>query len=204
MELDIYRIATAIVAIVACQRVLVIFYFTVTRLWAYRKTAVVIPTSWTDFVTYPQPPLLLVLTTLLWRGDVPPSEPSTLQSVRVVSAAAGALAIFAFGIWALRSIPGVSPGHYVLPDQTVVTRGAYGFVRHPLYLQAILVWLTVALGFSSVTALVITLLYVIPAYVVFARSEEKMMLERLSEAYSSYRERVGMFLPRLRKASGNR
>jgi protein-S-isoprenylcysteine O-methyltransferase Ste14 len=202
--MDLYRIATAIVAIVALQRVVVIFYFTVTRLWAYRKTAVAIPTSWSDFVTYPEPPLLLVLAGLLWLGDVPPTEPSILQSVRVVSAAAVALAAFAFGIWALRSIPGVSPGHYVLPDQAVMTGGAYGFVRHPLYLQAILVWLTIALGFGSLAAFVITALYVIPAYVLFARSEEKMMLEQMGEAYSSYRERVGMFLPRLWRASGNR
>jgi protein-S-isoprenylcysteine O-methyltransferase Ste14 len=204
VELDLYRIATAIVAIVALQRVLVIFYFTVTRLWAYRKTAVAIPTSCTDFVTYPEPPLLLVVTALLWLRGVPPTEPAILQSVRVLSAAGVALAAFAFGIWALRSIPGVSPGHYVLPDQVVVTGGAYGVVRHPLYLQAILVWLTIALGFSSLTAFVITLLYVIPAYIAFARSEEKMMLEEMGEAYSAYRERVGMFLPRLWRASGNR
>jgi len=201
--LDLYRIATAIVAIVALQRVLLIFYFTVTRLWAYRKIALAIPSSWIDFVTYPEPPLLLLLTVLLWLADVPPPEPSFLQYVRVASAAAVALAAFAFEIWALRSIPGVSPGHYVLPDQAVVTRGAYGFVRHPLYLQAILVWLMVALGFSSVTTFVITLLYVTPAYIVFARSEEKMLHEQMPEAYSSYCERVGMFFQRLWRAARN-
>ena len=204
MEFDLNRIAIAMVAIVALQRVLLIFYFTVTRLWAYRKTAVSLPTSWTDFVTYPEPPLLLVITVLLWLQHAPPTEPSNLQSVRVVSAAAVSLAAFAFGVWALRSIPGISPGHYVLPDRAVVTGGAYGFVRHPLYLQAILVWLTVALGFHSTTAFAITLLYVIPGYIVFARSEEKMMLEQMGEAYSAYREHVGMFLPRLRRASGMR
>jgi protein-S-isoprenylcysteine O-methyltransferase Ste14 len=201
---DVYRVATAIVAIVALQRVLAIFYFTLTRLWAYRKTAVAIPSSWSDFVTYPEPPLLLALTALLWLGDVPPTEPSILQSLRVASAAVLAVAAFAFGIWALRSIPGVSPGHYVLPDQAVVTSGAYAFVRHPLYLQAILVWVTVALGFSSLSALVITLLYVVPAYVVFAHSEEKMMLEQMREPYSSYRKRVGMFLPGWWRASRDR
>ncbi len=138
-DMDLYRTATSIVAIVALQRVLLIFYFTITRLWAYRKIALAVPGSWIDFVTYPEPPLLLLATVLLWRTDMPPPEPSLLHHVRVASAGAVALAALALQIWALRSIPGVSPGHYVLPDQSVVSRGAYGFVRHPLYLQAIVV-----------------------------------------------------------------
>lgn len=163
MELTVYRVATGIVAIVALQRVATIFYFAVTRLRAYRKSAVALPTSWIDFVTYPEPPLLLVVTNLVWLGDVHPAEASMLESVRATSAAALALAAFVLGVWALRSIPGVSPGHYVLPNQAVVTGGAYGLVRHPLYLQAILIWLSVALGFASSSVFAITLVYVVPA-----------------------------------------
>ena len=160
--------------------------------------------AWRDLITYPEPPILLVLTSFLWLTHSSPADPSAPQLVRVGVAATLALGALVLQVWALRALPGVSPGHYVLPEQQVVTAGPYGLVRHPLYLEAITVWLSVAVAFSSLGALLTTLLYVVPAYIVFSRSEETMMLENVGESYRVYRENVGGFLPRLRRASSNR
>lgn len=45
--------------------------------------------------------------------------------------------------------------------------------------------------------LLVTLPYVLPAYVVYMRSEEQMLLAHFGEPYARYRERVGMLFPRL-------
>ena len=203
MESHLYRIGVTIVAVVALQRAVAIHYFFVRRFWSYRKRAEATPTSWRDLITYPEPPLLLVVTLFLWLTQSNPADPSAPQLVRVVVAAILALGALVLQVWALRSLPGVSPGHYVLPEQQVVTAGPYGLVRHPLYLEAILVWLSLAIGFASPVVLLASLLYVIPAYVIFGRAEEKMMLEHVGESYGVYRENVGGFLPRSRRPSSD-
>jgi protein-S-isoprenylcysteine O-methyltransferase Ste14 len=43
----------------------------------------------------------------------------------------------------------------------------------------------------------ITVGYVIPAHVIYSRSEEKMMLEHFGTPYRAYRDTTGGFVPRL-------
>jgi protein-S-isoprenylcysteine O-methyltransferase Ste14 len=102
-----------------------------------------------------------------------------------VGAIVAGLAIFLV-LWVLRSFPSVSTGHYVLPDQRVVSGGSYGLVRHPLYVAAYLLWLAVAIGFGSLVALALGVLYVVPSYWICMRAEEDMLLE----------QQVGMLFPR--------
>jgi protein-S-isoprenylcysteine O-methyltransferase Ste14 len=75
-------------------------------------------------------------------------------------------------------------------------------VRHPLYVAAYLVWLAVAIAFESVAALALAVIYVIPAYWIYMRSEEEMLLAHLGDAYRRYREEVGMLVPRPRRRLG--
>ena len=89
----------------------------------------------------------------------------------------------------------------MLADHELVTRGAYGCVRHPVYLAALLVWLALAVGYLSGTALAVTALYVIPIYLLYIRSEEEMMLETFGDAYREYRNVVPMLVPRPRPAT---
>jgi protein-S-isoprenylcysteine O-methyltransferase Ste14 len=91
----------------------------------------------------------------------------------------------------------VAVGHYVLPDQEIITNGPYAYVRHPIYLVVIMIWVSVAIGFASLVAGLITVGYVIPAYVIYSRSEEKMMLEHLGSSYRAYCDSTGAFVPRL-------
>jgi protein-S-isoprenylcysteine O-methyltransferase len=99
-------------------------------------------------------------------------------------------------LWALRAFPAVSTGHYVLPEQRVIRAGPYRLVRHPLYLAAFLIWLALALAFASPVALGLTLLYVIPGYVIYIRAEEEMLVAQLGDTYRSYQHDVGMLFPR--------
>ena len=106
-------------------------------------------------------------------------------------------------LWALRAFPSVSTGHYVLREQRVVSEGPYRLVRHPLYLAAFVVWLAVAVAFASPVALALAVLYVIPAYLIYIRSEEEMLLAHLGDAYRAYRRSVGMLLPHRRQGAAD-
>jgi protein-S-isoprenylcysteine O-methyltransferase Ste14 len=43
-----------------------------------------------------------------------------------------------------------------------------------------------------------TLVYVLPVYLLYIRSEETMMVARMGEPYRTYRESVPALLPRIR------
>lgn len=64
--------------------------------------------------------------------------------------------------------------------------------------------LAVAAGFGSAIALLLRLVYVIPGYWIYLRSEEAMLIEHLGEAYGRYREQVGALLPRRRRGRPGR
>jgi protein-S-isoprenylcysteine O-methyltransferase Ste14 len=189
------------VAVAALGRVVGILVLKL-RQARYARRAVAAPRSWRDVCTVPEPYLLGVTTIALWLG--PRAVPGPAELLR--AGAGGLLAGFAvvLMLWALRSFPAVSTGHYVLPEHRVVSEGPYGLVRHPLYLAAYAVWLAVAVGFGSRLALALTVLYVVPSYWVYMRSEEQMLLAHLGDEYGRYRERVGMLFPRRRRGSAGR
>jgi protein-S-isoprenylcysteine O-methyltransferase Ste14 len=163
----------------------------------YAKRALAAPRGWRDLCTVPEPYLLGVTTLALWLGRRAPAEPETGELLRAGAGAALALLAIVLMLWVLRSFPGVSTGHYVLPGHRIVREGPYALVRHPLYLAAYLVWLAVALGFGSPLALALTLLYVVPGYWIYMRAEEAMLTAHLGDAYRDYRAQVGMLLPRI-------
>jgi protein-S-isoprenylcysteine O-methyltransferase Ste14 len=162
----------------------------------YAKQAIAAPRGWRDLCTVPEPYLLGVVTLALALGRGVPANPTPAQLAQAaVGAIVAGLAIFLM-LWVLRSFPSVSTGHYVLPDHRVVSEGPYGLVRHPLYVAAYLVWLAVAIGFGSLVALALTVLYVMPSYWIYMRAEEDMLLAQLGDAYARYRQQVGMLFPR--------
>jgi protein-S-isoprenylcysteine O-methyltransferase Ste14 len=82
---------------------------------------------------------------------------------------------------------------------TLVTNGPYRWVRHPLYLAAILIvvsfsLLTASAFFAMIGGLAIALL------IVRSGTEEAKLEERFGADYREYRSRTGFLLPRLRSA----
>jgi len=202
MSSSIYGALLVFVAAAAVIRAVGILLLTV-RQSRYFARAVAKPKSAADLVTAPEPPLLgLVAMWLLWTLDLRTS-PSPSDWVLAVGAAVAAASGWGLILWAAASFPAVSPGHYILPEQKLVTTGAYAFVRNPLYAGALLVWFGLAAAYSSPVVLAITLLYVLPGYWVYMRSEERMLLSYFGEPYARYCARVGMFWPRFRPRSGS-
>jgi len=77
--------------------------------------------------------------------------------------------------------------------------GPYAIVRHPFYVSYIFVWFSTTVLFNSVF-LWITLFYLVTFYFMSASDEEKVILSsEHSEEYFEYRQRVGMFIPRIMK-----
>ena len=86
-------------------------------------------------------------------------------------------------------------------DQSLVQRGAYALVRHPLYASITWMFVGAALVYRNAVLLGATLLAFLPAMVLRARQEERLLERRFPE-YDGYRHRVGMLFPRWRIRSG--
>ena len=93
-------------------------------------------------------------------------------------------------------------GHFVVSGNQrgteVVSTGAFRYVRHPLYLGSILVYL--GLTVSTASLLCFGLLAVIVVfYNYIAGYEEKLLEVKFGEAYVAYRKNTGKWVPHLGK-----
>jgi len=188
------------VGIAACAALLRLVWIVIGkfRQARYARRAVALPTSWRDWCALPEPFVMAAFAWVLWRQHAPPEAPGAWLLASGSAAALAALLGLALSLWAFASFPSVSTGHYLLPEQRVVTKGAYGFVRHPIYLGAFLIWLGLLLAFRSPWAAAFLALYVVPAYLVYIRAEEEMLVDNLGDEYQRYREGVGGLFPRIR------
>ena len=85
-------------------------------------------------------------------------------------------------------------------NHTLVTNGPYRWVRHPLYSGYFVMvfgatllmsnWFPAVSGAAALTLVVIR-----------TRIEEEKLIERFGDEYQAYMNRVGRFLPRLRRAA---
>ena len=166
------------------------------RTFLERERFVTFRMGWVEAVCSVEPLLLLIVTYLVQSGAPPAAGASFGRIGAAILGAALSLGGAGLLVWSFLSWRGIFAGHGVLADHKLVTGGAYGFVRHPVYLAALLVWLGLAVGYLSGTALVVTLLYVVPIYLLYIRSEEDMMLAAFGDAYRDYRRVVPMIVPR--------
>lgn len=81
----------------------------------------------------------------------------------------------------------------------LVEEGIYRYVRHPQYAGFLLTSLGVLFEWATIPLLILWPVLA-SMYVRLARREEKQMEDRFGDAWRSYKERTGMFLPRLGKA----
>lgn len=81
---------------------------------------------------------------------------------------------------------------------TLMTRGPYGYVRHPFYVSYAIFWTAGWIASGSTIAL-LSAIAMLTEYVLGARMEEAAFASsELADAYAAYRSRTGMFLPKLR------
>jgi len=90
-------------------------------------------------------------------------------------------------------------GHKVVhreqrPDK-VMTRGAFHYVRHPLYLASILTYLGLVISTLSLVSGVIFLgIFVFYNYI--AGYEEKLLETKYGEEYKKYKQKTGKWIPK--------
>ncbi len=80
----------------------------------------------------------------------------------------------------------------------IISTGAFGYVRHPLYLGSILVYLGLAVSTMSLFCLAL-LVVIVLFYNTIAAYEEKMMEAKFGQAYTAYQLNTGRWLPRFGK-----
>ncbi len=108
----------------------------------------------------------------------------------ILVALAGGLA--AWGLWSIGRQ--MSSQAEVRPDTELVTAGAFGVVRHPLYLSILLLWTGATLALASWLMAACTAVLA-PLFVARSRLEERMLVRHFGDAYVAYARRVPMLLP---------
>jgi protein-S-isoprenylcysteine O-methyltransferase Ste14 len=190
-----YGLALLVVTGIALARSISVILFFVRNLLR-RKTTVATKWGWVEFFVIPEPVLLAGFAYSLFVA-VSPESPSLARQVAAVCGALVALGGGLFGLWTFLSLPSMSSGHYVLPQQRIVKEGPYALVRHPVYLCAFLIWLALPLAYLNIVSLIVFAVYVVPSYIVYMREEETMMAAHYGDEYREYQSRVGMLISRL-------
>jgi protein-S-isoprenylcysteine O-methyltransferase Ste14 len=90
-----------------------------------------------------------------------------------------------------------SPIMEIRVEHTLVTRGVYRYMRHPMYSAHFLWAVAQALLLQNWIAGPAFLVTSIPLYLFRVPVEERMMLERFGEEYKLYMSRTGRMFPRI-------
>jgi|SRR5579859_5812666 len=121
-----------------------------------------------------------------------------LPPVAAWTGAAMAFAGLAFRWWAM-----VVLGQFytrtltTTPDQRVVTRGPYRWVRHPGYLGSLLTWVGTAAASGNVIVVALVTAMLLFAYARRIAAEETMLVEALGADYVAYQKRTRRLVPLL-------
>jgi|SRR5581483_4654446 len=83
----------------------------------------------------------------------------------------------------------------VTPDQAVVERGAYKYVRHPSYTAGVILFLGIGLALANWISVAVLLSVSALTYVYRVRVEERALLAVIGEPYRRYMERTTRFIP---------
>ncbi len=143
--------------------------------------------------------ILLVIFLVVWSGDSFFLHYSTFLahylplSLRLLIMAL-ALAIAFFLVKSGHVV--VSNGNHGRPPQSLVTSGAFRYVRHPLYLGCVLTYFGLAVATASLISL--ALVIVIALFYDFLATYEEHLLEGLfGESYRAYKQKTGKWLPKM-------
>ena len=83
-------------------------------------------------------------------------------------------------------------------EPSVIREGAFGVVRHPIYLSELLLYLGLLLVSISLAAALVWVIAIGFLHYI-SRHEEKLLLARFGDEYEEYMRDVPMWIPRLRK-----
>ena len=90
-----------------------------------------------------------------------------------------------------------SPSLQIMESHTLITKGIYQSIRHPMYASQWVFVIAQLLLLQNWIAGPVTLLVFAPFYFLRVPQEERMMIEQFGAAYRTYMTRTGRVLPRL-------
>lgn len=119
-------------------------------------------------------------------------------SLRVAALAAASLATVAIIVWSVRSLPVHDRG------RALCTRGAFRWVRHPLYAAFLSIFNPALALFLDHWLYIVWAIALHPLWHWLIKAEEGPMLTRFGDEYREYANHTGRFIPRRgQAASGN-
>ena len=140
--------------------------------------------------------ILLALFLVVWAGDSFFLHKSTFVSDYVPLS----IRLVILGLVLITGVYLFMSGHVVVSHDerptSVVSIGAFRYVRHPLYLGAILFYLGLAISTASLFSLLL-LAVIFLFYNYIAGYEERLMEIKFREDYASYKNRTGKWVPML-------
>ncbi len=83
----------------------------------------------------------------------------------------------------------------VTPDQPVIERGVYRWVRHPAYTAGFLIMTGIGLALGNWVSLLVLVLSTMTLYTYRVIVEERALIAVLGEAYRGYMRRTKRFIP---------
>lgn len=147
--------------------------------------------------------ICLVVFLILWILDFIVFRLSTFLAQYIPSYIrwTAAAAAFALAVCLIRN------GHRMVPDEAhdsehLVKDGAFAHVRHPLYGESLLVYLSLILGsFSLVSLVAFGVIFLF--YNAIASYEEKILDKKFGQEYRVYKQTVPKWIPRLKLYVGH-
>lgn len=136
--------------------------------------------------------LLQVLAAFAITRSMPsgPLQPRTFELAGALLLAPLGAAIF---VWALRSVPMDADA------DTLVTEGAYAWLRHPIYLAFLAILVATGFLISGGTKLILPVLLYLGGSELRIASEEGELAKKFPQSYARYRSRTRWrYLPGLR------
>jgi len=122
------------------------------------------------------------------------------SSIAVLAGAATVATGEAVRLWAVRHIGVISRTRSERLGP-LVRSGPFGFVRNPLYVGNLLLWIGFAISAGMLWFVPIILVVFGAEYHAIVRWEEGHLEDRLGESYRTYKAEVGRWLPRSRQSS---
>ena len=90
----------------------------------------------------------------------------------------------------------------IYDGHTLVKNGVYSIVRHPLYASIIWMFTGASIIYLNWSSFLANILIFIPFMYYRAKQEEEMLSKQFTE-YKKYKDKVGMFFPRIIRGSNN-
>jgi protein-S-isoprenylcysteine O-methyltransferase Ste14 len=133
-----------------------------------------------------------------WMAWSPVPLPAWLRWTEAALAPVGAALL----VWTFRALgPNLTNTVVTRRSHTLVTRGPYRFIRHPLYDAAAVLAVAMSLMMANWFILV-TGASAVVLLAVRSRTEEDKLLARFGDSYRAYCSQTGRFVPKIGKKSG--